>query len=273
MKNRVNNIVLMGQPKSMHIWEQKVTKLFKTEKVIFVKEADAIPDTSNTCIYVPDAKIDPAPLIQLIKKRMHILVITHPILLLEHADLLWKVAKEAGTEIWISLWNMFRPGIPKLMERLYKPDYLFFERLIKPSEIHESKLVKHVLCEEILLALVWFGSGLKRISIRESASGVLIHLETVSRQLLSLHISWQLKTDRVFRAVGSNGTGRFLGRDDFSESSIYHNEQEIKLPVHPEYTPADHLLIHFIRAIRGLAHTPSFKLYDLYRHRTISDYI
>lgn len=273
MKNRVSNIVLMGQPESMQIWEQKVTKLFNTKKVIFVKEASAIPDSSNTCIYVPGVKTDIDQLLQLIKKGMHVLVVTHPVFLLEHAETLWKVAKEAGTEIWISLWNMFRPGIPQLMERLSKPDYLFFERFVHSGDNNESRLVKQVLCEEILLALTWFGSDLKRISIRESGKSQLLHLETVSQQLLSLHVNWQLSIDKVYRSVGSNGSGRFLRRDDFAECSISHEGQEIKLPVQPDHTPANNLLIHFIRAIRGLAHTPSFKLYDLYRHRTISDYI
>lgn len=274
MQNQhLSHIALIGPPDRLQVWERRIQNVIKPDKVTLVQDANALTPDCSVCIYLPDENEDISYLTDLIRRGLHLLVINHPFYYLEHAETLWKAGEETGAEIWFSLWNLFQPGLIQLVERLKDPHHLLFNRNITAdSEDYQSRL-RQVMAEELLLGLYWTNSRIKNIITRHNEFSTLLHLETVSGKPVSVRISSALNAESVKRWISADSEAYFSKNGLSITSRIIRNSQPVDITTDPQYAAADLLLLSYIRAIRGLAHRPSFKLYDLFQHRSILRYI
>lgn len=233
----------------------------------------ALPSDADAVIFIAKDNDGPNTLARLIRSRFHVLVIDHPYNYLKDCDALWKWAEEAGSEIWFSLWNAYQPGLIQLIERFTDPEHLFFERNINPDTPDFEDRLKQITAEELLLALYWLNARLKTVHYRQGSQSKLLHIETLGAKPASIRLSWAVHSEFTRRMVSSDHEGLYEKTEKSANSSVISENQAVSIPADHQQSAADLLLLGFVRSLRGLAHRPAFKLYDLFQHRSILRYI
>ncbi len=262
-----DSIALLGAQLRFPAWEERVYKIMKPGTIEMVTNPDALTKDVSACIYiVENVESVSVNLKKLIKRGIHVLVITSNLSKVNDVENMIKLNDESRLKIWFSHWSFFQPGISTIFERLPNPYYLSSRRIFDTfSDITGEKL-KNIVFDECLFASKWLNSPIKETLLFGESESKLLLIRTQNGGIATCTLSHENNKKITERFCSGPLDAHYAVTKVGVDAAFITRGQKIPIQLLSDKTAADLLIESFFRDIKGLPVKPSFTLMDLHRY-------